>query len=184
MMVAMVALTGLGLYNTMSARVRDRTDIAAQIADLSRGTADMGRQMAELGRRLAAAEVKVGTAVDMAVAAAKPVAAEIEELGALIKQLAETVALHDIALGSNPLAPTSPGTASDEVANRPGKSGSRLASETASGPGPGQPPSRLLRPLRLLHPIPSLRRSPRLVPSGRRHRQPPAPPFWNLPDTA
>jgi len=135
MMVAMVALTGLGLYNTMSARVRDRTDIAAQIADLSRGTADMGRQMAELGRRLAAAEVKVGTAVDMAVAAAKPVAAEIEELGALIKQLAETVALHDIALGSSPLAPTSPGT-SDEAANPPGKSGSRLASKTGSNPGP------------------------------------------------
>src|SRR5215467_9862402 len=110
MMVAMVALTGLGLYNTMSGRLRDRTDIAAQIADLSRGTADLGRQMAELGRRLAAAEVKVGTAVDMAVAAAKPVAAEIEELGALIKQLAETVAAHDIILdgGHGPLAASLP----------------------------------------------------------------------------
>jgi cyclic-di-GMP phosphodiesterase, flagellum assembly factor TipF len=98
--VAITALTGLALVNIVSTRLRERADIGIQIADLSRGTADMARQMAELGRRLATAEVKVGTAVDMAVAAAKPVAAELEELGALIKQLAETVAAHDAILGS------------------------------------------------------------------------------------
>jgi cyclic-di-GMP phosphodiesterase, flagellum assembly factor TipF len=96
--VAIAALTGLAIVNIVSARLRERADVGVQIADLSRGTADIARQMAELGRRLAAAEVKVGTAVDMAVAAAKPVAAEIEELGALIKQLAETVAAHDAFL--------------------------------------------------------------------------------------
>jgi cyclic-di-GMP phosphodiesterase, flagellum assembly factor TipF len=105
-LVAVAALTGLALYNTISGRLRDRSDVSAKIADLSRGTSDLARQVAELNRRLAAAEIKVGTAVDMAVAAAKPVAAEIEELGALIKQLAETVAAHDLALGGiQPLQP-------------------------------------------------------------------------------
>jgi cyclic-di-GMP phosphodiesterase, flagellum assembly factor TipF len=98
-LVAVATLTGLALYNTVSGRLRDRSDVSAKISDLSRGTSDLARQVAELNRRLAAAEIKVGTAVDMAVAAAKPVAAEIEELGALIKQLAETVAAHDLALG-------------------------------------------------------------------------------------
>jgi cyclic-di-GMP phosphodiesterase TipF (flagellum assembly factor) len=98
-LVAVATLTGLALYNTVSGRLRDRSDVSSKISDLSRGTSDLARQVAELNRRLAAAEVKVGTAVDMAVAAAKPVAAEIEELGALIKQLAETVAAHDLALG-------------------------------------------------------------------------------------
>jgi cyclic-di-GMP phosphodiesterase, flagellum assembly factor TipF len=106
--VAVAAMTGLALYNAVSGRMRDRTDVGAQIADLSRGTSDIARQVAELSRRLATAEVKVGTAVDMAVAAAKPVAAEIEELGALIKQLAETVAAHDVVLGGPPLMATSP----------------------------------------------------------------------------
>src|SRR5271166_6546181 len=98
-LVAIAALTGLAVYNAVATRARDHGDISTQIADLSRGTADLGRQLGELGRRLAAAEVKVGTAVDMAVAAAKPVAAEIDELGALVRQLAETVASHEAAIG-------------------------------------------------------------------------------------
>jgi cyclic-di-GMP phosphodiesterase TipF (flagellum assembly factor) len=109
-MIAVTAITALALYNAVSGGQRDRTEVGTQIADLSRGTSDIARQVAELGRRLATAEVKVATAVDMAVAAAKPVAAEIEELGTLIRQLAETVAVHDAALGGPPLLGTSPPT--------------------------------------------------------------------------
>jgi cyclic-di-GMP phosphodiesterase, flagellum assembly factor TipF len=98
-LVSIAAMTGLAVYNAVARRSRDERDISVQIADLSRGTADLARQLGEFGRRLAAAEVKVGTAVDMAVAAAKPVAAEIDELGALVRQLAETVATHDAAIG-------------------------------------------------------------------------------------
>ena len=52
--VALAALTFLVLYNAVSMRMRDRSDVGGQIADLSRGTADLARQVAEFGRRLAA----------------------------------------------------------------------------------------------------------------------------------
>jgi len=54
--VALTALTFLILYNAVSMRLRDRSDVGNQIADLSRGTADLARQVAEFGRRLAAVE--------------------------------------------------------------------------------------------------------------------------------
>src|SRR3978361_1446259 len=53
--VALTALTFLILYNGVSMRLRDRSDVGSQIADLSRGTADLARQVAEFGRRLAPA---------------------------------------------------------------------------------------------------------------------------------
>src|SRR5215216_4008739 len=57
--VALTALTFLILYNAVSMRLRDRTDVGGQIADLSRGTADLARQVAEFGRRLATLEGEV-----------------------------------------------------------------------------------------------------------------------------
>ncbi len=60
--VALTALTFLILYNAVSMRLRDRTDVGGQIADLSRGTADLARQTAEFGRRLSAIEVRVASA--------------------------------------------------------------------------------------------------------------------------
>ena len=60
--VALTALTFLILYNAVSMRLRDRSDVGSQIADLSRGTADLARQVAEFGRRLAAVEGRVVSA--------------------------------------------------------------------------------------------------------------------------
>src|SRR3981189_1004589 len=57
---ALTALTFLVLYNAVSMRLRDRTDVGSQITDLSRGTADLARQVAEFGRRLAAVEGRGG----------------------------------------------------------------------------------------------------------------------------
>src|ERR1700750_727776 len=54
--VALTALTFLILYNAVSMRLRDRTDVGSQISDLSRGTADLARQVAEFGRRISAIE--------------------------------------------------------------------------------------------------------------------------------
>src|SRR5271165_7410241 len=59
--VALTALTFLILYNAVSMRLRDRTDVGSQIADLSRGTADLARQVAEFGRRLASAEARIAS---------------------------------------------------------------------------------------------------------------------------
>ena len=60
--VALTALTFLVLYNAVSMRLRDRSDVGGQIADLSRGTADLARQVAEFGRRLALVEGRVVSA--------------------------------------------------------------------------------------------------------------------------
>ena len=96
--VALAALTGMALFNTVSNRLRDRTDLGDQIADLSRGTADLARQVAEISRRLNAAEIKIASPAHRARAATDPLATEIGELGGLVKQIAETVAAHAVAL--------------------------------------------------------------------------------------
>src|SRR6202789_3394966 len=59
--VALTALTFLILYNAVSMRLRDRTDVGGQIAGLRRGTADLARQVAEFGRRLSAVEGKLNS---------------------------------------------------------------------------------------------------------------------------
>jgi cyclic-di-GMP phosphodiesterase TipF (flagellum assembly factor) len=104
--VALAALVAMALYNTISNRLRDRTDLGDQIADLSRGTADLARQVAELGRRLNGVEARVESTVTRTRGADDPIAAEIGELGGLVRQIADTVAAHEAALAQRaPLAP-------------------------------------------------------------------------------
>src|SRR5438445_10508198 len=102
--VALTALTFLILYNAVSMRLRDRTDVGSQIADLSRGTADLARQVAEFGRRLAAVEGRVVAANSAGADRVQTVAGEIHELGGLVKQLAATVAARADTLSSMPTA--------------------------------------------------------------------------------
>ena len=98
--VALTALTFLILYNAVSMRLRDRTDVGSQIADLSRGTADLARQVAEFGRRLAAVEGRLASANAASADRIQAVAGEISELGGLVKQLAVSVASHDDILSA------------------------------------------------------------------------------------
>jgi cyclic-di-GMP phosphodiesterase TipF (flagellum assembly factor) len=109
--VALTALTFLILYNAVSMRLRDRTDVGGQIADLSRGTADLARQVAEFGRRLAAVEGRVVSANSAGADRIQAAFGEINELGVLVKQLAASVASHDDMLSSGILA-TPPAPAS------------------------------------------------------------------------
>jgi cyclic-di-GMP phosphodiesterase TipF (flagellum assembly factor) len=102
--VALTALTVLILYNAVSMRLRDRSDVGSQIADLSRGTADLARQVAEFGRRLAAVEGRVVSANSAGSDRIQAVVGEINELGVLVKQLASSVASHDDLLASGALA--------------------------------------------------------------------------------
>jgi cyclic-di-GMP phosphodiesterase TipF (flagellum assembly factor) len=83
--VALTALTFLILYNAVSMRLRDRSDVGGQIADLSRGTADLARQVAEFGRRLAAVEGRVVSAHSAGADRIQAVVGEINELGVLVK---------------------------------------------------------------------------------------------------
>ena len=102
--VALTALTFLILYNAVSMRLRDRSDVGGQIADLSRGTADLARQVAEFGRRLAAIEGRVVSANSASSDRIQAVLGEINELGGLVKQLAISVASHEDLLAAGAAA--------------------------------------------------------------------------------
>jgi cyclic-di-GMP phosphodiesterase TipF (flagellum assembly factor) len=102
--VALTALTFLILYNAVSMRLRDRTDVGGQIADLSRGTADLARQVAEFGRRLTAVEGKLNSLNHAGADRIQAVVGEINELGGLVKQLAVSVASHDDMLAAGAAA--------------------------------------------------------------------------------
>jgi cyclic-di-GMP phosphodiesterase TipF (flagellum assembly factor) len=117
--VALTALTFLILYNAVSMRLRDRSDVGGQIADLSRGTADLARQVAEFGRRLAAVEGRVVSAHSAGADRIQAVVGEINELGVLVKQLAVSVASHDDFLSAAAATPAPAGRPRSEPANEP-----------------------------------------------------------------
>lgn len=137
--IALAVMTALAIYNTLSGRLRDRGLVGDQIADLSRGTADLARQVGELGRRLAAVETQ---SANLRKKEPKPdtLAAELEELGTLVKQLAETVAAHDAVLLDGGRAPPRPASAAPaaEAAQPVAASPAVPASDVAtSGPFKG-----------------------------------------------
>ena len=127
--VALTALTFLILYNAVSMRLRDRSDVGGQIADLSRGTADLARQVAEFGRRLAAIEGRVVSANSASSDRIQAVLGEINELGGLVKQLAISVASHeDLLAAGAAAAPPAPSDRPhseppERTGDRPGASG-------------------------------------------------------------
>jgi cyclic-di-GMP phosphodiesterase, flagellum assembly factor TipF len=99
-LVALGALTALAVYNAVAARRHDRLEASNQIANVARGSDDLARQLAEFSRRLSAMEGKVDSVIDRALATAQPLAAEIEEMSTLVKQLADSVAVHEAALAA------------------------------------------------------------------------------------
>jgi cyclic-di-GMP phosphodiesterase, flagellum assembly factor TipF len=97
-LVALGTLTGLAVYNTVAARKYDRVETSNQLANLARGSGDLAHQLAEFERRLNAMEAKVDTVVERALATAQPLAAEIEELSAIVRRLAGSTTAHEVAL--------------------------------------------------------------------------------------
>jgi cyclic-di-GMP phosphodiesterase, flagellum assembly factor TipF len=139
--VALTALTFLILYNAISMRLRDRTHVGGQIADLSRGTADLARQVAEFGRRLAAVEGRVVSANSAGADRIQSVVGEISELGVLVKQLAASVAAHEDMLSSGAAA------APPAAATRPDIEPQReLPVPEAAVPATAAPPVAPVRP--------------------------------------
>ena len=143
--VALTALTFLILYNAVSMRLRDRTDVGGQIADLSRGTADLARQVAEFGRRLAAIEGRMVSQNSAGADRMQNVIGEINELGVLVKQLAVSVASHDEMLAAAAAAPP-PAPASAPAPDQPLAGDARPAIAAAeavlaapSAPAPSAP---------------------------------------------
>src|SRR6202040_3485198 len=111
-LIGLGVLTALAVYNAVAARSRDRAEVSDQIASISRSSADLARQLAEFDRHLGTVETKVDSVLDKALAAAQPLAAEIEELSTLVKHLADSVAAHEAALaglsGKERIAPAAP----------------------------------------------------------------------------
>ena len=105
--VALTALTFLILCNAVSTRLRDRSDVGSQLADLSRGMADLARQMAEFGYRLAAVEERTVSNSSTTAQHIQSVMAEINELSGLVKQLTAKVSAHGdlLAVAAAPPAP-------------------------------------------------------------------------------
>ena len=146
---ALGVLTALAVYHAVAGRRRDRTEVTNQVANLARGTGDLARQLAEFGRRLSAMEGKLETVLDKALSTAQPLAVEIEELSRLVKQLADSVAAHEVALGtlrSEPqaalvsapvLAPVSAPVLAAEPAARP----HAMTAGAARAPEPAQAPA-------------------------------------------
>src|SRR6187401_1251841 len=98
--LGVAVMTALVLVNSVTGRQRDRYDMGSQIADLSRATADIGRQVSELDRRIVGLEGEVAAAMDRTRSATEPLASEIDELGGLVKELADAVAAHEQMLES------------------------------------------------------------------------------------
>ncbi len=106
--VALAALTFMILYNAVSMRLGDRPKIGHQIADLSQGTADLARQVGDFGRRLSAIEGRLVSATSASQDRFKAMHDEISELGGLVNQLAEAVAVHDDQLSDGMIAAPAP----------------------------------------------------------------------------
>ena len=147
--VTVAVLTALVMINSVSGRQRDRFDVGAQIADLSRGTADIGRQVSELDRRIVAMEGEIAAVLDHSQAATAPLATEIGELGELVKDLADAVAAHEEMLESairnatptRPLPAAAPPPAPPAAARpRPRWRPSRCSPRTRPCPAPSRRP--------------------------------------------
>jgi cyclic-di-GMP phosphodiesterase, flagellum assembly factor TipF len=98
-LIALGVLIVLMIYNAIAGRKRDRAEVNNQVSVIARGSGDLARQVAEFGRRLNAVENKLEAMPGRAAASTQPLGTEIEELSRLVRQLAESVAQHDIALG-------------------------------------------------------------------------------------
>jgi cyclic-di-GMP phosphodiesterase, flagellum assembly factor TipF len=118
-MIAIVALCALALYNAVANRVSVRSQVGSQIADLSRTGAELTRQVAETGRRLGALEHRLERTVAGPQAATERIGHEISELGTLVRQLAETVAMHESALTEIELSRSAEPTVAVEPAPPP-----------------------------------------------------------------
>jgi len=134
--IALTLLTFMILYNAVSMRLRDRTDVGSQITDLSRGTADLARQVAEFGRRLAAVEARTAELDATSQERVQTALGEITELGALVKQLAVSIAAHDDILSARQ-APAA--AANDRPAQRKGAAASTADLEWVDAPMSGEP---------------------------------------------
>ncbi len=141
-LAGLALLTALAVYDAVTARLRDRAEASNQISTLSRNSGDLARQLAEFGGRLNAMDEKVEHVLERSLQTAQPLAAELEELSTLVKQLADSVAVHDRALAQAAAhANAVPPVPDTRVAKLPEAAIAAAAAATAAPPAPA--PTRL-----------------------------------------
>jgi cyclic-di-GMP phosphodiesterase, flagellum assembly factor TipF len=133
-------LTVLALYNAVTGRRRDRAAVNDQVASLARGSGDLARQLAEFGRRLAALDENIGDLglLGAAPRAEQPLTGEVEELSRLVRQLAESVAQHELALSAERSPPAMPVGVAEKVAAVAARPGDDVSAPAGTG-APGLP---------------------------------------------
>jgi cyclic-di-GMP phosphodiesterase, flagellum assembly factor TipF len=109
--VALAAFAVLVLYCLAVSRARDRGDQARQLVDLSRGIADLARQVGQQEQRLAALASSTETAIQNLSAINQPLAAEVTELGAMVRQLTGAIGGAEDVIASPPAFPAWPAAA-------------------------------------------------------------------------
>jgi cyclic-di-GMP phosphodiesterase, flagellum assembly factor TipF len=109
--VALAAFAVLVLYYLAVSRARDRRDQARQLVDLSRGIADLARQVGQQEQRLAARASGTETAIQNLSAINQPLAAEVAELGAMVRQLTGAMGGAEDVIASPPAFPAWPAAA-------------------------------------------------------------------------
>ena len=95
--ITLSALAVLTAANLFLGRAGRRSGLDGRLTNLSRGTGELARQVGELGRRVVTTEAAVAGLTERP-QTHEPFAGEIETLGSLVKQLAESVAAHEAAL--------------------------------------------------------------------------------------
>ena len=103
--VALAAFAVLVLYYLAVSRARDRRDQARQLVDLSRGIADLARQVGQQEQRLAALASSTETAIQNLSAINQPLAAEVAELGAMVRQLTGAIGGAEDVIAAPPAFP-------------------------------------------------------------------------------
>ncbi|HWL31323.1 MAG TPA: EAL domain-containing protein [Xanthobacteraceae bacterium] len=107
--VSIAALTGLAVFDLVATRTHRQPDLDAQIADLA-------AEVTSLNRRMTIMEDRARRNADGVEAAARtiatPIADELDELSALVKQLAETVAYQETEAAHATAFDTTPDVAS------------------------------------------------------------------------
>lgn len=143
-LVGLALLTALAVYDAVAARLRDRAEASNQISTLSRNSGDLARQLAEFGRRVNAMDQKVEQVLERSLQTAQPLAAELEELSTLVKQLADSVAAHDRLLAQAGVQTNAVPAAPDTTAAKPREAVVAVAA-VAEPPAPAKPGEATIR---------------------------------------
>lgn len=130
---ALALLFGLLTVEAVSARVRDRQEVAERFEGLARAAADIARQVGDLHIRLD--KIEASPAQDLK-SHTDPLAKEIGDLASLVEDLAKTVSEHDSQIAQKQIFAGASAAAAAPVASA---ASAPVSAAPAQSPGPVNP---------------------------------------------